>query len=171
MSTYEEEIETHFVDAPRVNQFRSIITIGLTRCNSERREMTHFAELYVHLHVCVRACAHVRVLGSALAKRGRREPLQRSLAAIAASLLHYSSPKWMMQIMFRANSRVYMHARERLVRVYVKRVWVSLFSRVGVEQRLPIRFDLPIFSYVTRLWRWNKFNKVLKDEIKSQFPP
>lgn len=48
----------HFVGTPRVNQFRSIITNGLTRCNSERREMTHFVGLYVcDIHAYVRARA------------------------------------------------------------------------------------------------------------------
>lgn len=86
----------------------------LTRCNGERRQMTHLANVtyihtyvtYIHMYVYIYICTHMYTHTQVhtrtcafLVTRVRREgesSLQRSLPAIASRLpllLHYSSPK------------------------------------------------------------------------------
>jgi len=104
-----------------MNQFRSIITIGLTRCNVERRGMTHLPDCDIRTYI--HAPPHVY-------DERRRESSRRCNDHCLQSplLLHYSSPKWMMQIMFRANSRVYTHARENSRAFTLTRIRFSFFS-------------------------------------------
>lgn len=127
----------------------------LTRCNSERRQMTHLASVtYIHTHIrtyvhtSVNTCVHICICMyirdvHVLVTRARRGESSRRCndAGTACNrlsfLLHYSSPKWMMQIMFRTNSRIYTHAPKKLYAFILTYMDYSFFSRVGGRAVVP----------------------------------
>lgn len=136
----------------------------LTRCNGERRQrwltwpMWHiyihiFVHTYVHMCVYIYIYIYMYVYTRTCVTwlRAREEVSRRAAATITACnrlsfLLHYSSPKWMMQIMFRTNSRIYTHARENLYAFTLTHMDCSFFLALAAEQRFPILFNSPFLS-------------------------
>lgn len=169
MSTCEDEIETHCrVGAPRVNQFRSIITIAdemqrQKKADDSLGRLWHtYIHTYIRIYVRICVCAYVCVCTyiyiyihiyiytytrTCAFLRAREEKVRRESSrrcndhCLQSLLLHYSSPKWMMQIMFRANSRIYTHAQENLYAFTLTHMGFSFFLALVAGQRFPFQFN------------------------------